>query len=118
MSLSRQDIHYLGDELEARLRRLLGVDGADAVVTEFAVKHLRERGYNVAPANSKWEKKKDFMRRLGLTHHESVNRDVQLWKKRGGTVEVQRSPTGYLREILSNPAFDEFCQRHIKLTTN
>jgi len=114
MSLTKEDISALGREFEDRLRRILGTSGRDAVVTEFAMKHLRERGYNVASPHWKWEKKKDFMKRLGLTHHESVNRDVALWKKRGGTVEVQLSPTGYLREILSNPAFDEFCRRHLK----
>jgi len=114
MNLSPADIRRIGDEIDVRLRALLGVTGTEACVTEFAVKHLRERAYHVAPPHAQWEKKKDFMRRLGLTHHESVNRDVTLWKKRGGTVEVQTSPRGYLREILSNPAFDEFCQRHKK----
>jgi hypothetical protein len=84
------------------------------VLTQFCSDHLRSIGWHVAPAHSKWESVKGFMTRLGIERHASVHRDIKLWKSRGFTVEINKSQTGYLREILSNADFDEFCLRHKK----
>jgi hypothetical protein len=112
MSLLREDIGALGAEVENRLRRILGVKGADDAVTGFAVQHLRERGYNISESRQNWESKKEFMARLGLENHDSVNRDIRLWRKRGGTILTYHGASGKLMEILSNTDFDAFCKRH------
>jgi hypothetical protein len=83
------------------------------VLTQFCADHLRSAGYNVAPANSKWESKREFMKRLGLKNHDSVNRDIDLWIARGNNLVLHRArPGGKIMEILSNSDFDAFCKRH------
>jgi len=85
------------------------------VLTQFCADHCRSVGYNVAPAHAKWESKREFMKRLGLKNHDSVNRDIETWLARGNTLPLDRAPTGKLMELLSNTDFEAFCKRHKSL---
>ena len=80
-------------------------------VTAFCVAHLRERGFDVAPANQEWEQMNEFCRRLKI-HHMTFYRAMEQPDR--PNVLVKRGATGRFVEILSNPAFDAFVTRRKK----
>ena len=83
---------------------------SEDAVTEFAIGHLRGRGYTVSAPHAKWEPLGEFMRRLGLSRHEAVHRYIHSWEARGHSIPVRLGPTKSLRELCSNPEFDAFCE--------
>jgi hypothetical protein len=80
----------------------------------FAKTYLKERGYSVSPPNAKWEKTGEWRHRLKLNWRTSLNDLIEQWQGRGHHIPVSRGPTGRLKELLSNKAFDEFCVRFKK----
>lgn len=81
---------------------------SEAVVTEFCIGHLRERGYAVAPPNEKWETMKEFLARLDTSWS---NFRRCLADPRRPHVLIHPSARR-VSEILSNAAFDAFVKRH------
>jgi hypothetical protein len=85
-------------------------DAIDKLRELWAIKFLRERGYDVARANEHWEKTNAFCWRLKI-HTETLRR--ALLKSVRPTVLVRRGEkTGRIMEILSNPAFEAFLTRN------
>ena len=56
----------MSDGVEFKLQ--LDVSGkSEAHITEFAIAHLRARGYAVASPNENWELMKNFLKRLDIS---------------------------------------------------
>jgi phage host-nuclease inhibitor protein Gam len=98
---------------QVRFHATLDVTAAsEQAVTEFAIAHLRERGFHVTEGNETWESVRDFLTRVHMSKHESLTRSIIKWKARGHHIPVRRGPTGRLIELASNPEFDAFVTRH------
>ena len=84
---------------------------SEAEFVRFAVHFLRNRGYDVSEPNAKWETPKEFNSRLNLCPH-GLSRALNRYKH--PICSVHRTPTGRIREVLSNHAFDEYCRKNCK----
>lgn len=85
---------------------------SEAVVTDFCIAHLRERGFNVARPHKRWEKVNELCRRLRVSYM-TVQR--ALGRSDRPTVIVKRGQkTDRIIEILSNKEFDAFLTRNKK----
>lgn len=76
------------------------------------IAHLEEQGYGITAPHEAWETPRAFLRRIGLRSHETLQRSIELWNRRGHHLQCSRGPTGRIKELLSNPAFDAFCRRN------
>jgi hypothetical protein len=98
-------------------RTLLQVGGVahEKALTEFAIRHLTERGYNVSNPAEKWETPGELIKRLGIcyeTFYRGLNREGRPNVMVRRTAGAQsRTGTGRIRDICSNAAFDEFLLR-------
>lgn len=84
----------------------------EQVATAWAEQHLRARGYSIFPPGEKWEALGNFMQRIGISNYSSITRSIKYWIARGENLPIRRTASGRVIELLSNPAFDEFCQRN------
>jgi hypothetical protein len=86
-------------------------------VTEFAIAHLRERGFSVTePGIMSWETPGQFRARLQL-NQKTFSNCLELWRMRfTGDVPLavhvdRRGRSGRIKRLQSNAEFDEFCRR-------
>lgn len=84
---------------------------SDEQLTEFCIRHLRDRGYSVRDPNDEHETPAQFMKRLGILSHETLN--GALVQPDCPPVKVHRGRSGRLIWIQSNDAFDAFVRRNI-----
>lgn len=90
----------------------LDVSGkSEAVVTDYCITHLRQRGYYVAAPGAAWEKPRAFCKRVGMYPHR-LHEWVERYQRRGVLpIQVERpTPDGSISALQSNPAFDDFCR--------
>jgi hypothetical protein len=103
-----------------QFRTLLQVVGQphEDALTAFAIRHLTERGYNVADPNEKWETVGQLLKRLDICY-ETFNRAL----KREGRPNVllrrsagaqSKTGTGQIRGVCSNAAFDAFLTHSVR----
>ena len=83
---------------------------SEAAATEFAIGHLKERGYSVTAPNAKWETVGEFNKRLGIS-----KQGVRRALKRAGCPHViiqlsdGKGPGGKrITGICSNSEFEAF----------
>jgi hypothetical protein len=81
----------------------------DPAVLSAAVNMLRSAGYHVAEPNEKWERKCDFIERVGIDH-DKFHRKMFEWSQRGHVIPLTEDPSKRIRSVLSNPEFDTFCR--------
>jgi hypothetical protein len=79
-------------------------------LTEFCIRHLRDRGYGVRDPKDEHETPAQFMKRLGVMSHETINR--ALVQPDCPPVKVHRGRSGRLIWIRSNDDFDAFVRRN------
>jgi hypothetical protein len=84
---------------------------SEQVVTEFAIAHLKQRGYDVAAPNEKWETLRAFLRRIGV-RYDAFYKSLNHRARPNVLVRRHRGGAGRIAEICSNAAFDAFCRRH------
>lgn len=92
---------------------------SEQAVTEFAIEHLRGRGYYVAKPDEPWEKNGAFCKRVGLYPHR-IREAIERYKLRGGPpIQVDaRGQSGRIVFIQSNPNFDNFCRSIVRGARN
>lgn len=81
---------------------------SENALTEYALQHLKERGYHVTRPKENWESVRDFLKRVKMNRHEKLSRKLKKWEERGYKIPVRRGKSGRAIELLSNPKFEEF----------
>lgn len=92
-----------------RLTLDVTAESEEVMEREFC-KYLRERGWYVAPPNENWEALGEFIKRVGLSGHDAFYRRLDEWEQRGQVIPIRRDKRKYIRDILSNVAFDAYCK--------
>jgi hypothetical protein len=98
----------------------LDVTGAsEEAVTQFAISHLRERGYYCAKPDAAWERNGAFCKRVGLWPHR-IQEVIDRYQQRGGPpINLdRRGQSGRLVSLQSNPSFDAFCRSQTRAPRN
>lgn len=98
----------MSDQVEFKVRLDVSAKG-EAIVTDFCVQHLRERGYHVAESREHWETPSQFNKRIGVCK-EAIHRALR--RPNCPNVVIQRTTTGRIRELLSNAPFEAFVKRY------
>jgi hypothetical protein len=95
-------------------RTVLQVTGGgihESALTEFAVAHLKSRGYNIARPDAPWEKPGEFCGRVGIYGHK-LHKLIERYSTLGGTppAVVVAGKSARITALQSNPHFDNFCR--------